>query len=223
VAILRSIIFSLRTARRSGTNLWKNREGTAILEFAIVGPAFIALLLAIMYTMLIYLAQQMLETSAESAGRLLLTGSAQTMTLANGHVGMQASDFKNAICNGVSGTDANGQTVTIPSLLPPLLSCSRLTVNVSTATTYNVASTASPTFTYNSSGVITSTNTGYNYQTNNSGKSHIVVLQLIYLWPTGKGPLGLDLTDQPNANRKLVATSVFTTEDYSCSASQTSC
>ena len=222
MAILRSIIFSLRSARRSRTNLWKNREGTAILEFAIVGPAFIALLLAILYTVLIYLAQQMLETSAESAGRLLLTGSAQTMTLTNGHVGMQASDYKDAICNGVSGTDASGQTVTIPSLLPSMLSCSRLTVNVTTTTTYNVASTVSPTFTYNSSGVLTTTGS-YNYQTNGSGKSHIVVLQLIYLLPTGKGPLGLNMIDEPNANHKLVATSVFTTEDYSCSASQTSC
>jgi Flp pilus assembly protein TadG len=195
----------------------------AVLEFAIVGPAFIALLLAVLYTMHIYLAQQMLETAAESAGRLLLTGSAQTVQLANGHVGMSASDFKNAICNGVSGTGSNGQAMTIRPLLPPTLSCSRLTVNVTTANAYNIASTASPTFTYNSNGVLTSTGTGYNYQSNGQGKNRIVVLQLIYLWPTGKGPLGLNLIDEPNANHKLVATSVFTTEDYSCSASQTSC
>jgi Flp pilus assembly protein TadG len=223
MAILRSTIRAWRAVRRFGTELWENREGTAVLEFAIVGPAFIALLLAILYTMLIYLAQQMLETAAQSAGRLLLTGSAQTTQLANGHVGMTASDFKNAICNGTSGTNPNGQTIRIPSLLPPMLSCSRLTVNVTTATSYNVASTSSPTFTYDSNGVLTSTGTGYNYQSGGNGKSRIVVLQLIYLWPTGKGPLGLDLTDQPNGNRKLVATSVFTTEDYSCSASQTSC
>ncbi|GAA0308241.1 hypothetical protein GCM10009087_17820 [Sphingomonas oligophenolica] len=195
----------------------------AVMEFAIIGPAFLALLFAILYTMFIYLAQQMLETAAQSAGRLLLTGSAQTTQLANGHVGMSASDFKNAICNGVSGTDANGQTVTIPPLLPSMLSCSRLTVNVTTANTYNVGSTSSPTFTYDSSGVLTSTGTGYTYQSNGAGQNHIIVLQLIYLWPTGKGPLGLNMIDQPNANHKLVATSVFTTEAYSCSTSQTSC
>ncbi|MEP7005424.1 MAG: TadE/TadG family type IV pilus assembly protein [Sphingomonas bacterium] len=195
----------------------------AAIEFAIVGPAFLALLLAILYTMLIYLAQQMLETAAQSAGRLLLTGAAQTTTLANGHVGMQASDFKNAICNGYTGTDANGAAVTIPAMLPAMLSCSKLTVNVTTATTYNVASTSSPTFTYDSSGALTATNTSYNYQTNGAGKNNIIILQLIYLWPTGTGPLRLNMSDQPNANRKLVATSVFTTEDYTCSASQTSC
>lgn len=223
MAILRSTIYALGVVHRFGTNLLKNRQGAVAVEFAIVGPAFIALLLAILYTMLIFLAQQMLETAAQSAGRLLLTGSAQTMKLTNGHVGMSASDFKDAICNGASGKDINGQTITIPSLLPSMLSCSRLTVNVTTANTYNTSNTSPPTFTYDSNGVLTSTGTGYNYQSSGSGKNRIVVLQLIYLWPTGKGPLGLDLTDQPNANRQLVATSVFTTEDYSCSGSQASC
>lgn len=223
MAILRRFIAVLKTARRSCARLPGDRGGAAALELAIVGPAFLALLLAILYTVLIYLAQQMLETAAQSAGRLLLIGSAQTSTLANGHIGMTASDFKDAICNGTSGTDANGNSITIPAMLPPLLQCSRLTVNVTTATTYNTASTGAPTFTYDSSGVLVSTGTGYNYQSSGTGKSRIIVLQLIYLWPTGKGPLGVNLINQPNGNRMLVATSVFTTEDYSCSSSQTSC
>ena len=104
-----------------------------------------------------------------------------------------------------------------------MLTCARLTVNVTTASGYNVGSTSAPTFTYDSNGVLTSTGTGYIYQSGGSGKNRIVVLQLVYLWPTRKGPLGLNLVNQPNGNRKLVATSVFTTEDYSCNASQTSC
>lgn len=222
MAILRSTACALGAVRRFGARLAKNREGGAALEFAIVGPAFIALLLAILYTISIYLAQQMLETAAQSAARTLLVGSAQTTTL-NGHTGMTADEFKNAICNGVSGTDANGVAITIPKALPPLLSCSRLTVNVTTATAYNVTSGAAPTFTYDSSGKLIATGTGYNNQSGGSGKNRIVVVQLIYLWPTGRGPLGLNLTDQPNSNRMLVATSVLTTEDYACSASQTSC
>ena len=222
MAILRNTSRAPGTVRRFGARLAKDREGTAALEFAIAGPAFLALLLAILYTIMIYLAQQMLETAAQSAGRILLVGSAQTTTL-NGHTGMTAAEFKSAICNGVTGTNASGVAMTIPKALPPMLSCSRLTVNVTTATTYNVASTAAPTFTYNSSGVITSTGTGYSTQSGSSGKNRVVVLQLVYLWPTGKGPLGLNLIDQPNSNRMLVATSVLTTEDYSCAASQTSC
>jgi len=223
MGILRSIVRARRPVGASGKNLWKNSRGTAILEFAIVGPAFIALLLAILYTMLIYLAQQMLETAAEGAGRLLLTGFVQTTQAPNGVVGLSASDFKNAICNGISGTNPSGEAVSTPALLPPMLTCSRLTVNVTTATSYNVANTTSPTFTYDSNGILVSTGTGYNPQSGGSGRNRIIVLQLIYLWPTGKGPLGLNLINEPNANRKLVATSVFTTEDYTCNASQSSC
>ncbi|AJA06994.1 hypothetical protein SKP52_00215 [Sphingopyxis fribergensis] len=223
MAILRNRIRARRAVGPFGKNLWKNRAGTAAMEFAIVGPAFIALLLAIMYTMLIYLAQQMLETTAEGAGRLMLTGFAQTTRAPNGTVGLSASDFKTAICNGLSGTNPAGETVSTPALLPPLLTCSRLTVNVSVATSYNVTNTGAPTFTYDSNGILVSTGTGYNYQSGGSGKNRIIVLQLIYLWPTGKGPLGLNLIDEPNANRKLVATSVFTTEDYSCPTSQPAC
>jgi len=223
VAIMRGINSALGRISRHGKSLSQNCDGTAALEFAIVGPAFIALLLAILYTTLIFLAQQMLESAAQAAGRQLLTGSAQTMTMANGDVGMTASDFKNAICNGATGTNASGQAVTIAPMLPGMLSCSRLTVNVSTATSYNVASAIAPTFTYDSNGVITSTGTGYNAQSGGTGQSRIVVLQLIYLWPTGTGPLGLNLRNQPNGNRMLVATTVSTTEAYSCSASQTSC
>lgn len=223
MAILRGIIRARKAVGPFGKNLWKSRAGTAAMEFAIVGPAFIALLLAIMYTMLIYLAQQMLETTAEGAGRLMLTGFAQTTKAPNKAVGLSASDFKKAICNGISGTNPAGETVSTPALLPPLLSCSRLTVNVSVATSYNVTSTTAPTFTYDSNGILVSTGTGYNYQSGGSGKNRIIVLQLIYLWPTGKGPLGLNLINEPNANRKLVATSVFTTEDYSCPTSQPAC
>ena len=223
VAMLGGINDALKGVYRFGTNLLRDRKGVSALEFAIVGPVFLALLLAILYTMMIYLAQQMLETAAQSAGRLLLTGAVQTTQLTNGHVGMTATDFKNAICNGFSGTGASGEAISTPPLLPSMLSCSRLTVNVATASAYNVSNASAPTFTYDSNGVLISTGTGYNYQSSGAGQNRIVVLQLVYLWPTGKGPLGLDLTNQPNSNRQLVATSVFTTENYTCNTSQTSC
>ena len=223
MALLRKSIRGPAAGYQHRPGLIKNRDGTAVMEFAIVAPAFIALLLAIIYLALIFLAQQMLETAAQSASRLLLTGSAQTIKLANGNVGMSASDFKSAICNGTSGTDINGQAVTIAPLLPPMLACSRLTVNVSTANSYNVSSTSAPTFTYDSNGVLKSTNTGYNTQSGGDGQNQILVLQLIYLWPTGAGPLGLNYVNQPNGNRMLVATSVMTTESYSCNSAQTTC
>lgn len=222
MATLVDIIPAPDAIRRFGADLLRDRSGAAVLEFAIVGPAFIALLFAILYTLSIYLAQQMLETAAQGAARLLLIGTAQTGTL-NGHTGMTGTEFKNAICNGTTVTDSNGQSLVIAKSLPPMLTCSRLTVNVSATTAYNVTSANSPTFTYDSNGNVTSTGTGYGFQTGGSGRNRIIVVQLIYLWPTGRGPLGLNLTNQPNSNRMLVATSVLTTEDFACSSSQTSC
>lgn len=221
--MVRNSIRALGAAHGRAVGLSRNDDGAVAIEFAIVAPAFFALLLAIAYTALIFLAQQMLETTAQNAGRLLLTGAAQSLKVSNGDVGMTAADFKNAICNGTTGTDANGNPVTIPSLLPPMLTCSRLTVNVTTASSYSVQNGAAPTFTYDSNGNVTSTGTGYNPQSGGSGQSKIVILQLIYLWPTGTGPLGLNMINQANGSRMLIATSAFTTEAYSCNTSQTSC
>ena len=211
---------SLAQQRRS---LLGDCTGAVITEFAIVGTAFIALLMATLHLAMIYLAQQMLETAAESASRLFLTGSAQTSTLVNGNVGMTSADFKNAICNGTSGVDSNGDAFTVEPLLPPMLKCSRLTVNVSRASAYSASAANRPTFTYDSSGNIVSTGTGYDYTAAGSGKNQIIAVQLIYLWPTGTGALGSSLINEPNNNRMLTATSVFTTEDYACGAGQASC
>jgi hypothetical protein len=91
---------------------------------------------------------------------------------------------------------------------------------------------ANPTYTY-TSGVLTSTGTGYgqascNGSTNaNAGlagtQSRLAILQLIYLWPTAKGPLGLNFVNQPNNNRMMVATAVFTIEGYGCAPGSTTC
>ncbi len=203
--------------------LVRHEGGAAALEFAVIAPGLIALILAILYTALCFLAQQMLESAAEGASRMVLTGAAQTIKLGSGRIGMNAADFKDAICHGASGTDSNGNPVTIPVLLPAMLDCARLTVNVKTAVAYTTAGTGAPTFQYDADGNIVSTGTNYSYQSNGSGQGVIVILQLIYLMPVGQGPLGFNLVDQPNGNRMLTATSVFTTESFSCNAGQATC
>lgn len=216
--------------------LGQDQSGGPTIEFAMVVPAFFALLLAILHIALIYLAQEGLETAVESSSRLILTGAAQTLKLGSGntaYTGMNANDFKTAVCNGISGTDANGNSVTYPSSLPPFLSCSRLYVNVqvvpSSCTTPTISS---PTFTY-TNGTLTSTGTGYGQSNcagttnNNAGISGtqkaLVIVQLIYLWPTAAAPMGLNFINQANGNRMLVATSVVTVEGYLCASGATTC
>ncbi|WP_206244374.1 TadE/TadG family type IV pilus assembly protein [Novosphingobium terrae] len=227
-------------ARRLFARLWQallaDTSGGPAIEFALVVPAFIALLLGILHIALIYLAQEGLETAVEAASRLILTGGAQTLQLGSGssaYTGMTASDFKTAICNGISGTDSSGNAVTYTSALPPFLSCSRLYVNVQLMPAGCTNPTiAAPTFTY-TNGVLTSTGTSYGNSscngttTSNTGLSgsqnDLVVVQLIYLWPTVSAPLGMNFINQANGNRMLVATSVVTVEGYACATGSTSC
>ena len=73
----------------------------------------------------------------------------------------------------------------------------------------SAAASTSPTLTYDSHGNVNST-FAYTPGTQNQ----IVVLRLMYLWPTVTGPFGLNLTNQPGNQRLMYATSVFTTESY---------
>lgn len=209
--------------------LWRDSEGATMIEYAFVGPPFIALVLACLHTALVYLAQEGLETTAESAARLLLTGQAQTLQTYSGSTvttGMTAAQFKQAICGTLTykaSATATGTTAFGGTMLPPFLTCDRLTVNVTVSSSYATASTGAPTFTYNSSGTLTSTGTGYTTTTGGNGQNLIQVVQLIYLWPTVTGPLGFSLVNQTGGNRMLVATQVLSTESYLCPTGITSC
>ncbi|MDR3427895.1 hypothetical protein, partial [Silvimonas sp.] len=161
--------------------------------------------------------------------RLLLTGQAQTLQSYSGSTlttGMTVAQFKSAICGTLTYSataNASVQTTFGGSLLPPVLNCNNLVVNVTTATSYTSAQLNAPTFTYDTSGNVISTGTGYSISSGAAGQNTILVVQLIYLWPTVTGPLGFSLSNQPNGNDMLVATQVITTENYNCPTGLTTC
>ncbi len=162
-----------------------DESGATIVEFAFVVAPFIALILAILVTMLVFFAQQALETAGEAAARLVFTGQAQQN-------GWSASQYKTQVCTH----------------LPPILSCSKLMVDVETVASFSAASTAAPTITYDASG-----NPIMPYQAGGAG--NIVIVRLMYLWPVATGPMGFNLGNQAGTNnRLLIATSVAQTEPY---------
>lgn len=61
--------------------LARNGDGTALLEFALLGPAFLALLVAILQTGTVFLFQQTLQTATTQTARLIMTGQAQTQNI----------------------------------------------------------------------------------------------------------------------------------------------
>jgi len=215
-----------RMARRPG--LWANDEAGAAIEFALLAPAFIALLLAITNTLLIYLAQEALETAAEGAARLLLTGQAQTFQSYTGstlNTGMTATQFNNAICGTLTYNATSGATSPTTfgngSLLPPILSCNNLYVNVVPAASYASASTTPPALSVDGSGNVTGT--GFSTTNGSTTQNQVLVVQLLYLWPTVTGPLGLNMGNTLSNNRLLVATEVIDTESYPCPTGTTTC
>jgi Flp pilus assembly protein TadG len=217
-----------RLAGRRARQLLADDQATAALEFAILAPAFIALLLAILNTVMIYLAQEALETAAESAARLLLTGQVQTFQYYSGstqNTGMTATQFENAICGTLSySATANASTQTTwgnGTLLPPLLSCSNLYVNVAPASSFSSVSTTPVTLSVDDQGNITGTS--FSTSTGTTTQNQVLAVQLLYLWPTVTGPLGLNMSNTSALNRILTSTQVIDTEQYPCPTGTTTC
>lgn len=171
---------------RLGLRLWHDRTGAAMVEYALVGPAFIALIVAIFQTTFTFIAGQGLETATEASARLLMTGQAQSASYT-------AAQFKTAAC----------------ATLPPYLSCSNLYIDVTTASSFSSATLAAPTITYDSSGNVTN---GFSYTPGSSGA--IVVVRFFYLWPTLTGPLGFSLVTTGKNQHLLVATALMKAEGY---------
>jgi Flp pilus assembly protein TadG len=105
------------------------------VEFALVAPAFIALLLAIMQTGIVFLAQQVLQTATTQAARLVLTGQAQSGNLS-------AAQFKQAVCTAATS----------------LFSCGGIYVNVQKFSSFSSIALTNPV----SNGAFSSAGMGYN-------------------------------------------------------------
>ena len=183
---IRSNVGQHACTRRRLRALAVDRRGATIIEFAIVAAPFIALLLAIVQTSLVFFTQQTLETAAEHAGRKLMTGAAQ-----NG--GMTEASFKATACNS----------------LPSFMDCGKLMIDVENADSFENIDTSMPTLTYDSDGNISNS-----WKFEPGGVGQIVVMRTMYQMPVVSGPLGFDLSDMGRGRRLLIATSVFKTEPY---------
>lgn len=161
-------------------------RGVAAVEFAIVAAPLAALIVAILQTSLVFFAQQTLETTAETSVRQLVTGEAQ-----KGNV--TKAQFKSRVC----------------STLPVFMECSKVIIDVRSATSFSGISTKSLTITVDKDGNIT---TPFSYAPGNAGSINIV--RVMYIWDVMGGPLGFDLATMSNNKRILYATSVFKTEPY---------
>jgi Flp pilus assembly protein TadG len=88
-ASAKSFVSLLRRFRR-------NSDGATIVEFALVAPAFLALLFAILETALMFFANQVLETVTQDSSREIFTGQAQSAS-------MTQTQFATFVCTKVPG------------------------------------------------------------------------------------------------------------------------
>ena len=161
-------------------------HGATAVEFAMIAPAFLALLIAIFQVTLFLFAQQVLQNAAVEAGRLIMTGQVQ-----NNNVNQ--SQFASDICPMISA----------------VFNCNNLMVNVQNYNSFSGASASAPTLTYNGNGTVSNT---WSYNPGTPGQ--VMVVQLIYQWPIISGPFGYVLSNLGNGYTELMGVSAFRVEPY---------
>ena len=162
----------------------RQRRASASIEFALVATPFLALAFGIIQTATIFLAGQSLETAAASAGRLIMTGQAQTQ-------GWTAAQFKQQVCN---------QTQAI-------FNCnSGVYVDVENYSSFAAIDLAMPV----TNGTFNSSALGYNP----GGPGDIVMLRLYYQYPVYVNLLGFNLSNLNGGLNLFAATAVFKNEPY---------
>jgi len=185
--------FVQRRARNISRFARANEAATAV-EFAIIAPAFLATLIAVLQTCVFMFAQAVLQNAATEAGRYFLTGEAQN--------------------NNCTATQIiNGGCGTLAAVCPAaMFNCNNMYLVVQNYSSFSSASTSAPAM-YNGTTPITT----YAYDPGSAGD--IMVVQLIYAWPVIGGPLGFTLANLPNSAAEIVGTSAFKVEPYTSTSS----
>lgn len=167
-------------------HLLRSESGATAVEFALVALPFLALLVALFQTAIVFLAGRILDETVAQASRYIMTGQAQTSN-------MTQSGFQNWVCSSTLA----------------LFNCSNFMINVQNYSSFAAASINTPTLTFNAQGQVTNT---WTYSPGNPGD--IVVVQVMYQWPVVLGPLSFNLSNLSNGNRLLVSTAAFKNEPY---------
>src|SRR5947209_1067872 len=113
------------TLARRGRCFVRAEEGATAVEFALIGAPFVALLIAIIQSTLVFFAQRSLDEVVSQASRVIQTGQAQSSALTQ-------SQFASWVCQ---------KTVI-------LFSCGNFMVNVQSSSTFASASSSTPTLSF---------------------------------------------------------------------------
>jgi Flp pilus assembly protein TadG len=164
----------------------RNEDGATAVEFALVAAPFLALLMGIIQTFLVFLAGQELQTAVTKTSRMILTGQVQ-----NGNISQ--STFTNDLCANLSS----------------MFTCGNLMVDVEAYSSFSSANATTPALTYNANGTVKNT-----WQYNPGTAGQIVVVRAMYQWTVFGGPLNFSLSNLSNGSRLLMGVAAFKNEPY---------
>jgi Flp pilus assembly protein TadG len=160
-------------------------EGATAVEFGLVALPFIALLLAIIETAILFLAGQNLESAVDSTARLIRTGQAQELKL-NG------TTFKTKVCE---------EAIVLPNCT------NNLHVDVRTYTSFSTMTVTDP--------VDSKGNADYTTFIFDAGHGgSLVLVRVYYEWPTFSRLLGLNFSNLSNGKHLLAAVAAFKNEPF---------
>jgi Flp pilus assembly protein TadG len=171
-------------SRRGGT-FARNESASPAVEFALVFPIFIAVVLATLQAATIFLVEEFFESAAEQAARIVLTNQTGSLT---------AAQFRTQVCNQLTALFTCAQVIVELEPLP--------------AGTTNLTSLLPQ---FNASGSLASTppvDVGAGAGT--PGEDMLLVV--MYPWPVYGGPLGLNFANLRSGQMLMASTQVFRIE-----------
>ena len=177
-----------RTNKRQTRSLFgrfrRDKRGVAAIEFGAIALPFLALLIAIFETTLIFFTQSAIETGVAAAGRAIRTGQVQTD-------GLTEDQFKQLVCTSLAGyLDCNNRlTIDVRSysdftsvVLPPALDEND---ELTTDTEFSPGAT-----------------------------SEVVVVRAYYVWDMVTPDVFTGLSNMAGGKRLLAAASAFRNEPF---------
>jgi Flp pilus assembly protein TadG len=170
---------------RLARKLAGDEAGSPAVEFALVFPIFIGVVLATLQAGSIFLAKAYFESGAEAAARVVLTNQTSSLT---------AAQFQTEICNQLTA----------------LFTCGQVTVELEPMPAGTTTLSALlPTF--DSHGNVVGT-PAVDVGANAGAAGTDMLLVVMYPWPVYGGPLGLNFSNMGNGKMLMTSTQVFRIE-----------
>ncbi|WP_375311441.1 TadE/TadG family type IV pilus assembly protein [Bradyrhizobium sp. A5] len=179
-----SHVATKRRRRKFCADFARDGDGATAVEFALVAAPFLALLIALLQTFVVFFAQQLLESVVRQSSRLVMTGQVKEQA-------MTQDAFKQKVCDQVV----------------IFFTCSGLMVDLQVANSWSTADTSMPPLSFDATGAVKNT---WKFEPGDIGD--IVVLRVTYVWPVVLGPLGFNLSNLSSGNRQIMASAAFQNE-----------